>query len=319
MANLFGDEEVVEGEAEAEPAEPTMAPVSADRIVWYKVEADSKVRKRIDPELYSTANSKRRSTLKLSHDQAKNIRRLECEGTFTAEDETEDEATEEQAALLDRKQSQRWRIDPHFAVEKLQKSMYVVEGEDLVLSCELKMKGASPEDDPLTLGDLVFEWFQYEPTVLDVEDGFQTVEGVFRGNSTTEIRSANDADLVDPHLRIVVAANKSELKIENAIGSDRAVFRCLAKLTSFPGTVHPFKLVSSTYTFVRIKDKYALLYPLVGIVVELVALAAIIFCCERSKGGNDGDANSVGDDEDDLAYKGSKNGSSSGKIRHRRA
>ncbi len=52
----------------------------------------------------------------------------------------------------------------------------------------------------------------------------------------------------------------------------------------------------STQTLVRVKDKYAALYPFIGIVAEVIALALIIFLCERGKGQGDVD------DEDDDNY-----------------
>ena len=94
----------------------------------------------------------------------------------------------------------------------------------------------------------------------------------------------------------------------------------ITKLINLLGTLHPFHVVTSTYTLVRIKDKFAVYYPIIGIGLELVVLAILIYCCERGKGGSGGgdELNSVGDDEDNVGYKsGGKNGASS--VRHRRA
>ena len=70
-------------------------------------------------------------------------------------------------------------------------------------------------------------------------------------------------------------------------------------------------------TLVRIKDKYAALYPFIGIVCEVVVLCAIIFICEKSKSSGDDD-----DEEDDCGAGGGgagAPGNGNSNLRHRRA
>lgn len=89
---------------------------------------------------------------------------------------------------------------------------------------------------------------------------------------------------------------------------DRAIYRCIAQLV----VSSELTLNSSTQTMVRVKDKLSPLYPFIGIVIEVVALALIIFLCEKRK-------SSEGQDEDEEEYNGGVTaGNGNSNLRHRR-
>jgi len=100
-------------------------------------------------------------------------------------------------------------------------------------------------------------------------------------------------------------------KIEDAVKEDRRGYKCVV----FNKT-QPANCTESVF-FVRVKDKYAALWPFLGIVAEVIALCAIIFICEHGRSSKD-------DYEDDeLNGNGVGGGQRSGagensSIRHRR-
>ena len=100
-------------------------------------------------------------------------------------------------------------------------------------------------------------------------------------------------------------------KIKYFFFYSRAYYRCKVSQTRENGDV----LEDVGVTLVRIKDKYAALYPFIGIVVEVVVLCAIIFICEKSKSSSDDE-----EDDDDCAGGGAgAPGNGNSNLRHRRA
>ena len=91
---------------------------------------------------------------------------------------------------------------------------------------------------------------------------------------------------------------------------DRRGFKCIAYKKSDPETC------SASTFFVRVKDKYAALWPFIGIVAEVLVLCIIICVCEKRKASKD----SVDDEEE---YNGNAISGGGGRhnssVRQRRA
>ena len=87
------------------------------------------------------------------------------------------------------------------------------------------------------------------------------------------------------------------LKIEDANRTtDRRAFKCVAYHKDARGNC------SESAFFVRVRDKYAALWPFIGIVSEVVVICLIIFVCERRRASQAKD--SLDEDEDELTSKG---------------
>jgi hypothetical protein len=71
-------------------------------------------------------------------------------------------------------------------------------------------------------------------------------------------------------------ATNAYLKIQDAQLTDRGEYQCTAK--------HPEIDINATATeFVRVKDKYAALWPFIGICAEVLVLCTVILVYERKR------------------------------------
>lgn len=157
----------------------------------------------------------------------------------------------------------RFTVQYFFKLEKVPRSTIVIQGDDLLLMCNLR-QGVKIEG-----ADVKFTWYTKPGDVEDPE----TVEGTELIPNTTSI---ND---IEPHIKIIDRANNSVVKIEDAVYSDRAWYMC--KVTNSHGQEAVME------TLVRVKDKYAAVYPFIGILAEVIVLCFIIFICERRKTKSD--------------------------------
>ena len=118
---------------------------------------------------------------------------------------------------------------------------------------------------------------------------------------------------LEPHIELF--ENQRVLRIKDARRSDRRGYRCVAFNISSP------EKCSESSFFVRVKDEYALLWPLLGIAAEIVVLATIIYLW----GGKKEAPKDVDDDDDDdeehegNAGGGSSRGTNSSQVRQRRS
>merc|ERR1719458_983604 len=118
-------------------------------------------------------------------------------------------------------------------------------------------------------------------------------------------------DDIEPHFKVLNRASapfESVLKIEDARYEDRAIYQCEAS--------NDMNDVSSMQIIVRVKDKYAALYPFVGIVAEVIVLCLIIFICEKRRASKE-----AVEDEEEEEFNGAAGGSGAAgnsSVRHRR-
>lgn len=128
------------------------------------------------------------------------------------------------------------------------------------------------------------------PVVIELAKSFNVVEGekfrlpcVVKGYPTPRIewrREGEDMwDTIIPSDRFLFEANED--KIENATlvildikMEDRDNYMCFAE--------NAYGTHNST-TLIRVIDKYAALWPFLGICVEVIVLCAVIFVCERRR------------------------------------
>ena len=83
----------------------------------------------------------------------------------------------------------------------------------------------------------------------------------------------------EPHIKMLPGEDQQEwgFKIEDAVNDDRRGYKCVVYNTS-----QPERCTESVF-FLRVKDKYAALWPFIGIVAEVVVLCIIIFMCEHGR------------------------------------
>ena len=123
----------------------------------------------------------------------------------------------------------------------------------------------------------------------------------------------------EPHIKMI---NKSEtkddgknwgFKIEDAVNDDRRAYKCVVYNISNPANC------SESIFFLRVKDKYAALWPFIGIVAEVIVLVIVIFLCEHGKNKKEEfedeglNGNGVGIGGQQAGAGGNSN------VRHRRA
>jgi len=189
----------------------------------------------------------------------------------------------------------KFRIISLFKLNKMEESEEFIKDDDHRLVCKIR------DGSDVQPGDrLLFAW-SFKPDI----------EG--RLDNETEWREIQQAkpDELAPHrkFRDYREERKSELQTNDATADDRGWYRC----TVTRKRASEEDRVSSTQTMVRVKDRYAALYPFLGIVAEVVALVVIIFACEKGKSQDVDD-----DDDDGVTGSASGPGNGSSNLRHRR-
>ena len=132
-------------------------------------------------------------------------------------------------------------------------------------------------------------------------------------------------DRVDPHIKMI---NKSKtlgkydgkndgknwgFKIEDAVYDDRRAYKCVVYNISEPSDC------SESVFFLRVKDKYAALWPFIGIVAEVIVLVIVIFACEHGKNKKD-EFEDEGLNGNGVGIGGQQSGcGENSNVRHRRA
>lgn len=184
-------------------------------------------------------------------------------------------------------------VSPFFKVEKFPKSTKVDEADDLKLKCQMR---PGSEDS----GTPTFEWFNKNEEEPEAE-----------GVKITP--NATDSVDGEPHLKITLTTDPatnmpmSVLKIEDARYDDRSIYQCIVK------NEHGQEM--SVQTLVRVKDKYAALYPFAGIVAEVIILCLVIFLCEKRRTSKE--AEEEAEAEADQGYNGTTAGGANSNARRR--
>jgi len=193
---------------------------------------------------------------------------------------------------------------PEFRVEKFPKSIYVVEQEDLKVECDI-VKQNNSEIDLFT--DIKVKWYKYSKigddtsfldSVGNCSDEFQTKLGWVE-----IVTNPNEAE---PHYNTLPGEidgtknfKNKFLKVEDANRTeDRRAFKCVAFLQD------DLKVCSESVFFVRVRDKYAALWPFLGIVAEVIVICIVIFICERRRAANAKE--DMDEDEDDAQNNGKR-------------
>jgi len=192
---------------------------------------------------------------------------------------------------------------PEFRVEKFQKSIYVVEQEDLKVECDIVKQNNSEID---LFNDIEVKWYKFN----EIGDDKTFLSSV--GNCTgdmqaklgwVEIITTNE---YEPHYNTLpgeIDGTKNFpskiLKVEDANRvEDRRAFKCVAFLKN------DLNFCSESAFFVRVRDKYAALWPFLGIVAEVIVICIVIFICERRRAANAKD--DLDEDEDDAQNNGKR-------------
>jgi len=193
---------------------------------------------------------------------------------------------------------------PEFRVEKFQKSIYVVEQEDLKVECDIVKQNNS---DLVLFNDIQIRWYKYSK----LGDDLSFLSSV--GNCSEEIQTKlNWVEIIpnpneaEPHYNTLpgeIEGTKNFknkfLKVEDANRTeDRRAFKCIAFLKD------DLKVCSESVFFVRVRDKYAALWPFLGIVAEVIVICIVIFICERRRAANAKD--DLDEDEDDAQNNGKR-------------
>lgn len=96
--------------------------------------------------------------------------------------------------------------------------------------------------------------------------------------TTTDLKG--DPQEFEPHIKMIPNKNDHKewgFKIEDAVKDDRRGYKCVVYNISQPANC------SESVFFLRVKDKYAALWPFIGIVAEVVVLVVVIFICEHRR------------------------------------
>lgn len=190
-------------------------------------------------------------------------------------------------------EQQSFTVKKFFKLEKWEQSVVVFQGEDHKLYC--KIKDGSNKD-----GTITFEWY-----VKDVDDP----QNDTNRNKVNTAENVTDGE--EQHFKILGESGEV-LKIEDARYEDRAIYQC--EVTRDEGDAG--KEVAHVQIMVRVRDKYAALYPFVGIVAEVVVLCLIIFVCEKRRTSKE-----AVDDDEEEEFNGAAGGSGAAgnsNVRHRR-
>lgn len=196
-----------------------------------------------------------------------------------------------------------------FRVDKFEKSYAVVEQEDLKIECKISNRS----DEINIVRDLVIKWYMYNST--GDEKGY--VASV--GNCSEEVQAGLhwqeivvDKSNGEPHINLLDLGDMAGkvLKIEDANRTtDRRAFKCVVYHKDARANC------SESAFFVRVRDKYAALWPFIGIVSEVVVICLVIFICERRRASAAKEDNE--DDEDDVNGKAMGSSSGNSTVRQR--
>jgi len=220
-----------------------------------------------------------------------------------------------------------------YKVKKFKKSYDVDQGEDFIIECAVATHLGDLE---AIVKDLDYRWFKWSksndmtfaPKLADDEKAVKPNCSVLNEDSSVAASDSAAGGLgawleikgnemiqgeLEPHITLL-NTNKNTIKIEDARWEDRRGYKCIA----FNRT--DTSVCSESAFFVRVKDKYAAVWPFIGIVAEVVVLVLIIFVCEKRKANKDGGDGSIDDEEE---YNGNAvaagRGGNSAAVRQRRS
>ncbi|KAH0818218.1 hypothetical protein GEV33_004573 [Tenebrio molitor] len=132
---------------------------------------------------------------------------------------------------------------------RVNKNVNVVEGEKLTLKCEVK-------------GDLKLDWLY-----KNITSGENYTELVERDRITIKNYETDDDEKI--------TIENGQVDIEDAKMMDRGIYLCR-------GIANDGEMYNASST-VRVKDKYAALWPFLGICAEVLVLCAIIVVYEKKR------------------------------------
>jgi len=197
---------------------------------------------------------------------------------------------------LDAENSERSQLKQpklSFKVKRFEHSYSITEADDFIRICEVVSRSALKMEDSLEDGlgrlkeDLNVRWYKWsEPDDMsyfpDEEDGHResncTSESMDGTKWTLMTTSKVKEGQVEPHIKMLKKeGGKKEwgFKLEDVINDDRRGYKCVVYNISQPANC------SQSVFFLRVKNKYAALWPVIGIVAEVVIVCAVIYICER--------------------------------------
>lgn len=183
-----------------------------------------------------------------------------------------------------------------FRVKKFEKSKIAVEKEDFTVFCDIVNRTQLRDGETIEAGierlkgELGVRWYKW----ADAEDTSPVnapKEGApLKHNCTIESMDAKwvlmktsevPPGQFEPHIKMINSSGLKDqnwgFKLEDAVYDDRRAYKCVVYNISQPQNC------SESAFFLRVKDKYAALWPFVGIVAEVVVLVIVIFACEHGK------------------------------------
>lgn len=186
-----------------------------------------------------------------------------------------------------------------FRVDRFPKSYSVVEDDDLKVFCTVSNRSA----DINVKEDVLLKWYVYNVTGDDTTfhtTGGNCSEEVQGLLNWVEIVPKSEVEQVEPHIKLLKNSQGVEnaiLKIEDANATtDRRAFKCVAFHREARNNC------SESAFFVRVRDRYAALWPFLGIVAEVIVVCVVIFICERRRASEE--SKDVADDEEDELTNG---------------
>jgi len=198
----------------------------------------------------------------------------------------------------------------HFRVLKFDKSYEVTEGQDFKRLCEVDLR----DDENMNNSLISYKWYKWTEKN---DQSFQPKEDEGKPNCRVSNQTGSkwveitDPEMIDGEIhiqRLMINNKPSKIKIDDANRDDRRGYKCIVY------NENDESICSESAFFLRVKDKFAVLYPSVGILAEIVVLLIIIFACEKAKGSGTSGSGSGGDDDE---YNGNALRSDSS-VRHRR-
>jgi len=201
------------------------------------------------------------------------------------------------------------KIDEETYAE-FEKSYAVVEQEDLKIECKI-----SNRTDAIDIkNDIRIKWYMYDVT----GDELSYVDQI--GNCSEDLQKdlkwheviVDKKGGSEPHINLLEMDEimQKVLKIEDANRTtDRRAFKCVAYHKDARANC------SESAFFVRVRDKYAALWPFLGIVSEVVVICLIIFICERRRAAQAKDQ--LDEDDEDLGSKAGISSSGNSNVRQR--